>query len=46
MTGNESINSMSNLKYIGIFDYIEGKVIMIKRMQTIYAKIYFFLNGI
>ena len=40
MTGNESTNSMSNLKYI------EEKVIMIKRMQTIYAKIYFFLNGI
>ena len=39
MTAVESLHSLSNLKLVGIFDYMEDTVFMIKRNQTIYTKI-------
>ena len=42
MTAIESMHSLSNLKYIGIFDYIEDTVFMIKRNQAIYTRIVYF----
>ena len=38
MTTIESVPSLSNLKYVGIFDYLEDMVFMIKRNQTIYTR--------
>ena len=35
MIAIESTHSLSNLKYVGIFDYLEGIV----RIQKIYARI-------
>ena len=41
ITAFESMYSLSNLKYIGIFDYIEPTI----RIQTIYTRIVYFLKG-
>ena len=38
--------SLANLKYIGIFDYIEDTVSMIKRNQAIYTRIIYFQKNI
>ena len=42
MTAIESMHSSSNLKYVGIFDYIEDTV----RIQKFYTRIVYFLKGI
>ena len=42
MNAIESMYYLSNLKYLGIFDYIEVTVSMIKRNQAIYRSIVFF----
>ena len=42
----DSVHSLSNLKYVGIFDYIEDTVFMIKRNQRIYTRIVYFQKGI
>ena len=42
MTAIESMHSLSNLKYVGIFDYIEETV----RIRAIYTRIVSFLKGI
>ena len=39
MTAIESMHSLSNLKYVGIFNYIEDTVFMIKRNQAIYTRL-------
>ena len=46
MTAVESMHSVSNSKYVGIFDYIEDTVFMIKRSQAIYTRIVYFQKGI
>ena len=44
MTATKSIHFLSNLKNVGIFDYIEDTVFMIKKKQTqecfIFKKVY------
>ena len=42
MTVTESMHSLSNLKYVGIFDNIEETVFMIKRNQAICTRIVYF----
>ena len=42
MTAIESMHSLSNLKYVGIFNYIEDTV----RIRTIYTRIVYFLKDI
>ena len=42
----ELMHSWSNLKYVGIFDYMEDKVFMIKIKQAIYTGIVYFQKGI
>ena len=42
MIAIESIHLLSNLKYVGIFDYKEVTV----RIRTIYKRIVYFLKGI
>ena len=46
MTTTESMHFLLNLKYVGIFDYIEDTVFMTKRNQTIYTRIVYFQKGI
>ena len=45
-TETEFVNSSSNLKYVGIFDYIEDMVFMTKKNKAIYARIAYFEKGI
>ena len=45
MTATESMHSLSNLKYVGTFDYIEDAVFMIKRKQAIYTRSVYFQRG-
>ena len=42
MTAMESMLSLSNLKYVGIFDY-KGDTV---RIQTVYTRIVYFLKAI
>ena len=42
MTAIEFIHSLSNLKYVGVFNYIEDII----RIRTIYKRIVYFLKGI
>ena len=42
MTETESMHSLSNSKYLGIFDYIEDTA----KIKTIYLRIVYFLKGI
>ena len=42
MTAVKSIHSLSNLRYIGIFDYMEDKVFMIRINQAIHTGIVYF----
>ena len=44
MNAIELMHSLSNLKYVDIFDYMEDKVIKIK--QAIYTGIVYFRKGI
>ena len=46
MTTIESTQSLSNLKYLSIFDYIKHMVFMLKRTQTIYTTIVYFQKAI
>ena len=46
MTAIEPMYYLSNLKDVGIFDYIEDTVFMIKRKQAIYTRIAYFQKGI
>ena len=46
MNAIESMYYLSNLKYLGIFDYIEVTVSMIKRNQAIYRSIVFFFKKV
>ena len=46
MTSIEAMHSFSNLKYMGIFDYIEDKAFMIKRNQVVYRRTVYFEKGI
>ena len=46
MTAIELMHSLSNLKYVGIFDYMEDKVFMIKINQVIYTGTVYFRKGI
>ena len=46
MTAIEFMHSLSNLKYLGTFDYIEDKADMIKRIRVIYSRTIYFLKDI
>ena len=45
MTAIESVHSLLNLKYAGIFSYMNDTVFMIKRNKEIYIRIGYFEKG-
>ena len=46
MTAIESMHSLSNLKNVDTFDYMEDTVFMIKRNQAIYTEIVCVISNI
>ena len=46
MTAIESMHSLLKLKYVGMFNYIEDTVFMIKRNQAIYTRLAYFQKAI